>query len=218
MRGSFSSLLRTAAKVCFVTLAIGAGSAVVRAEVVDRIVAVVDRDVITLSEAEEAAELRLLRGQDPLAMSEIVERLIESRLIEREVGRYPEEAVPQEQVDAAIDSLRASFATPSAFSASLSAGGLTETELVSLVRRQLSIERYLETRFRPLVFVTDEQVARYYDDVLLPDVASAGEEPPPLADLETGIRRVLEERAFNQRIEEWIQRLKSRSRIRRYVW
>ena len=80
-----------------------------RAEIVDRIVAVIDRDVITLSEAEQAAEFHALRGQDALPLGDVVERLIESRLVEREVSRYPEEAVPQEQVDAALSSLRASF-------------------------------------------------------------------------------------------------------------
>ena len=189
-----------------------------RAEIVDRIVAVIDRDVITLSEAEQAAGFRALRGQDALPLGDVVERLIESRLVEREVSRYPEDAVPQQQVDAAVESLRAAFASPTAFSASLSARGLAEDELVSLIRRQLTIERYLESRFRPLVFVTDDEVQRYYDEVLLPDVATAGEDQPALPSVETSIRRILEEEAFNERIDGWIVRLKSRSHIRRYVW
>jgi peptidyl-prolyl cis-trans isomerase SurA len=189
-----------------------------RAEIVDRIVAVIDRDVITLSEAEQASEFLALRGQEALPQADVVERLIESRLIEREVGRYPEEAVPDEQVDAALDSLRASFPSPTAFSAALSARGLTEDELAVLIRKQLTIQRYLESRFRPLVFVTDDEIERYYGDVLIPDVTAAGESAPPLAGVESGIRRILEERAFNRRIDEWIARLKSRSQIRRYVW
>jgi len=54
-----------------------------RAEIVDRVAAVVDRDVITLSEAEQAAELRALRGQEELSMAEVVERLIDARLVDR---------------------------------------------------------------------------------------------------------------------------------------
>jgi peptidyl-prolyl cis-trans isomerase SurA len=202
----------------FVSAALLLNAGVARAEIVDRVVAVIDRDVITLSEAEQASEFRALRGQDALLLEDLVERLIESRLIEREVGRYPEEAVPEQQVDAAVDSLEASLPSPTAFSAALSARGLTEEELALLIRRQLTIQRYLESRFRPLVFVTDDEVERYYDNVLLPDVTAAGESPPPLASVEGGIRRILEERVFNQRIDEWIARLKSRSRVRRYVW
>jgi hypothetical protein len=61
-------------------------------------------------------------------------------------------------------------------------------------------------------------VQHYYDNVLLPEVTAARESPPPLASVESGIRRILEERSFNERIDEWIARLKSRSQIRRYVW
>ena len=202
----------------FVWAALVLNGVVAQAEIVDRIVAVIDRDVITLSEAEQAAEFRALRGEDALPLSDVVERLIESRLVEREVSRYPEEAVPQQQVDAVLGSLRASFPSPTAFSASLTARGLAEDELALLIRRQLTIQRYLESRFRPLVYVTDEEVERYYDEVLLPDVAAAGESPSSLPSVETGIRRIMEEKAFNERIDEWIVRLKSRSRIRRYVW
>ncbi|MGH9462507.1 MAG: hypothetical protein ACRD1X_14935 [Vicinamibacteria bacterium] len=202
----------------FVSVAFFLNGAVSRAEIVDRVVAVIDRDVITLSEAEQAAEFLTLRGQDALPLLDVVERLIESRLIEREVGRYPEEAVPEEQVEEALDSLRASLPPATAFADALSARGLSEDELAVLIRRQLTIQRYLESRFRPLVFVTDDEVQHYYDNVLLPEVTAAGENPPPLAGVESGIRRILEERAFNERIEEWIARLKSRSQIRRYVW
>ena len=32
------------------------------------------------------------------------------------------------------------------------------------------------------------------------------------------IRRILEEQRFNERVDQWIEGLKKRSRIRRYVW
>jgi hypothetical protein len=41
---------------------------------------------------------------------------------------------------------------------------------------------------------------------------------PKLFEVSESIRRILEERAFNARIEEWIDGLKGRARIRRYVW
>ena len=32
------------------------------------------------------------------------------------------------------------------------------------------------------------------------------------------IRRILEEQKFNERVEQWLDGLKQRARIRRYVW
>jgi hypothetical protein len=64
--------------------------------------------------------------------------------------------------------------------------------------------------------VTDEQIEVYYRDELLPEVQ--GQRTPELSEVSDAIRRVLEERAFNARVEEWIEALKGRSRVRRYVW
>ena len=40
----------------------------------------------------------------------------------------------------------------------------------------------------------------------------------PSPGIERQIRRILEEQRFNERVEQWIEGLKNRSRIRRYVW
>lgn len=186
-----------------------------RAEIVDRIAAVVNRDVITLSEVEQAAELRSLRGEEELSMEAVVERLIEARLVEREVNRYPEESIPQERIDEVLDSIRKSLSSDDAL---VDSQVMTLGELEALVRKQLTVQRYLERRFRPLVYVTDADIEKYYDDDLVPVLDDAGEEVPPLGSVAGSIRRILEEKAFNERVDRWIGDLKSRAQVRRYVW
>ncbi len=188
---------------------------IVGAEIVDRIAAVVDREAITLSEAEQAAELRTLRGEDKLSMGELVERLIEVRLVEREVNRYPEESIPQEQIDEVLDSIREFFSSEETLADSQ---GMTLDELEALVRKQLTVQRYLERRFRPLVYVTEGELEKYYNDELVPVLDDAGEAVPPLGSVAGSIRRILEEKAFNERVDRWIEDLKSRAHVRRYVW
>jgi len=187
-----------------------------RGELVDRIVAIIDRDVVTLSEAEQAGEIARARtgASDPLVS--IVERLIESRLVEREVERFTGEPVSPELVDGALQEVRARFPSESAFREMLARSGLSEEELSAMLRKQIGVAQYLEQRFRPLTFVTEEQVAAYYRDELRP--AIEGAPAPELSDVSESIRRVLEERTFNARVEEWIEGLKGRARIRRYVW
>jgi hypothetical protein len=81
--------------------------------------------------------------------------------------------------------------------------------------KQIGVAQYLEERFRPLTFVTEEKIEIYYRDELL---HSLQERPlPELSEVSESIRRILEERAFNARVEEWIDGLKGRARIRRYV-
>ena len=98
----------------------------------------------------------------------------------------------------------------------LARSGLSEQELRATLRRQIGVAQYLEQRFRPLTFVTEEQIEAYYRDELLRSLQ--GRPLPELSEVSESIRRILEERAFNARVEEWIEGLKGRTRIRRYVW
>jgi peptidyl-prolyl cis-trans isomerase SurA len=192
--------------------------ALAQAELVDRIVAIIDRDVVTLSEAEQAGEIARARtgASEPEPLISIVERLIESRLVEREVERFTGEPVSPELVDGALREVRDRFSSETAFREMLAGSGLSEEELRATLRRQIGVARYLEQRFRPLTFVTEEQIEAYYRDELLPSVE--GSRPPELSEVSESVRRILEERAFNARVEDWIEGLKARARIRRYVW
>ena len=191
------------------------------AEVVDRIVAVIDRQVITLSETEVAREIVAVRGgntSEELALPFVVERLIETRLMERELRRYRGEPVPPEQIDAAVDAIRESFPSHESFQEVLAARGMNEESLRHLIRGQIAISQYLERRFRPLVHVTEEEAQRYYEEELQPTLRETGGVLPPYEEVAEGVRQIVAEREFNQRVDDWIEGLKSRSRIRRYVW
>ena len=190
--------------------------ALARAELVDRIVAIIDREVVTLSEAEQASEIARARTGASAPLVSVVERLIESRLVEREVERFRREPVSPELVDDALQEVRAGFSSESALRAMLTRSGLSEEALRAELRRQIAVAQYLEHRFRPLTFVTEEQIEAYYRDELVPEVR--GQRLPELGEVSESIRRILEERAFNARVEEWIDGLKDRARIRRYVW
>jgi peptidyl-prolyl cis-trans isomerase SurA len=186
------------------------------AELVDRIVAIIDREIVTLSEAEQASEIARARGREKVLLVDVVERLIESRLVEREVERFTGEPVPPPLVERAFEEVRAASPSDAEFRQMLARSGLSEEELRTSLRRQVAVAQYLERRFRPMTFVTEEQIAAYYRDELAPSVE--GRRLPELDDVSESIRRILEERAFNARVETWIDALKERAKIRRYVW
>ncbi|MGH9389877.1 MAG: hypothetical protein ACRD1Z_09690 [Vicinamibacteria bacterium] len=190
--------------------------ALARAELVDRIVAIIDREVVTLSEAEQASEIARARTGASAPLVSVVERLIESRLVEREVERFTGEPVSPELIDGALQEVRSRFSSETAFREMLTRSGLSEEELRATVRRQIGVAQYLEQRFRPLTFVTEEQIEAYYRDELLP--LAEAKPLPELSEVSESIRRILEERSFNTRVEEWIGGLKGRARLRRYVW
>ena len=192
-----------------------AGSRPARAgEIVDRIVAIIDREVITLSEAQQARGLVEFRTGKRRSLTDIVERLIEDRLVEREVKQFVGEPVPIELVDEALSQVRARFSDEVDYRKILARDGLTGDEVREQLRRQLAITRYLERRFRALSYVTAEEIERYYEE----DPELSSPLAPDLSVVSDRVRLILEERKFTTRVELWIASLKSRSRIQRYVW
>lgn len=194
---------------------VASGQAFAETELVDRIVAIIDREVIMLSEAEKAILLVELSGDEAAGLRDVVERLIEVRLIEREVARFTDAPVPDELVEEGLARVRSSFPSAEALDAMLSSRGMTDAELRSDVSRQLTVNRYLERRFRALTYVTEDDIESYFSAEVLPELSD--ERGPTLEETDQ-IRRILEEQRFNERVDQWIDGLKKRSRIRRYVW
>ena len=93
--------------------------------------------------------------------------------------------------------------------------GISEQELFAQLRRQLTVNRYLERRFRALTYVSEEEIQTYFDAEVIPELPA--ERAPTLEEVDQ-IRRILEAQKFNERVEQWLDGLKERARIRRYVW
>jgi len=185
------------------------------AELVDRIVAIIDRDVVMLSEAERAKALLKIRGADPGSLASVVERMIESHLIEKEVARFTDEPVPEDRVQEALAKVRARFGNEEAYRAALAVRGIPEREVSIELERQLEVSRYLERRFRALTYVSDEEIDQYFEQKVLPGLDA--ERGPTVEEIDQ-IRRILEEQKFSDRVDRWIEGLKERAGIRRYVW
>ncbi len=188
------------------------------AEVVDRIVAVVDRQAITLSEAEQARRLQQLKGGEDVQMTQIVDQLIESYLIEREVKRYPGPPVTKEEVSRAVDALGVSMGSEEALLEALSDQEMDLDALEHLLRRQLVVSHYLDNRFRSLIYVNDEEIREYYDEEVVAALITSEEPAPALEMIEDVIRQILVEKKFNERVDAWIESLRSRARVRKYIW
>ncbi len=195
-----------------VLLAAGSAGAQSPGDAVDRVVAVVDGEPITLSETREFIALNPGRNPPP-TLDEALETLIEARLMEREARRYPLEPPTGQELDRALRQLRASFDSVEAYGRTLERLGIREDYLRKRLRESLIVERYLDRRFLPLVQVSGRDIEAYYRTVLLPDLDPAADgSPDQVRDL---IRDLLVERDLNRRIAAWVDELKSAARIER---
>jgi hypothetical protein len=139
-------MARRVAAVCFCLLSV-AGAA--RAdEVIDRVLAVANGDVILLSDVRLARALRLVPdtgAADPDRA--VLGALIDRALMLDEVDRYAPPEPSAAEIDRAFAEVRDRVGTLSALSGILAASGIDERELRELLRHNLRIRSYLTQRF-----------------------------------------------------------------------
>jgi peptidyl-prolyl cis-trans isomerase SurA len=145
------------------------------AEVVERIVALVNNQVITLSELEEMGR-RLLdqvrqtaspaEREERLkkARREVLDHLIESRLLEEEMKKRKIE-VPDRDVDAAVnDVLKASNLTEDDLKKALAREGMTFEAYRQKVREELGKMRLVSREIKSKIVIEEEELRRRYQE------------------------------------------------------
>jgi hypothetical protein len=130
--------------VCFVGLAV-AGA---RAEVIDRVLAVVSGDLITLSDVTAARDLGLQSaGGAPDPTRAILSKLIDRELVLAEVERYGPPEPSAEAIDEEVRVVRARFPSADAYRAALTRSGIDEAHVRETLRQDLRIRAYEDQRF-----------------------------------------------------------------------
>lgn len=163
----------------------------VSAEVVERILAVVEGAPVLLSEVELVERLR---GVERTAA---LEAMIDERLMFREASRLAQSALGAAEEERAFQGLHAA------------AGDLgNEQELRRLARRQAAILRYIEFRFGAQVRIDDEAVRKEWEAERPEGVAVMSAED------ETRIRQRLAAQELDEKIEASIRELRAGADVR----
>jgi len=144
-------------------------------EVVERIVALVNNQVITLSELDEMGKPVLdqvrqtglpAEREERLkkARREVLGHLIESKLLEEEMKKRKIE-VPDRDVDAAIqDVLKSSNLTEDALKKTLAREGMTYASYRQKIRDELGKMRLVSREIKSKIVIEDEDVRKRYQE------------------------------------------------------
>ena len=190
--------------------------------VVDRIVAVVDGMLITKSDADTATALAQMGApagpaQAILPAESVITRLIEQRLIQREIQNYPGVEVTSEKVAEQMRSLDLKFRADGGLAAMAARWRLSEKEIEAQVLYQLRLAEFIDVRFRSFIRIEDEEIARYYADTLPAMLKKSGiEQPPPLDTVREQIREILAQTRLQQQQDQWIQELVHKADIQTF--
>ncbi|HEV8578244.1 MAG TPA: hypothetical protein VGX68_04100 [Thermoanaerobaculia bacterium] len=183
----------------------------------DRVLAVVDEDPILASDVDRVVKLGLQQpnpGESAEAFrSRVIKALIEERLRFHEIDRFGFEQVPVDEIERNVAKIRVRFADEASFQKALREVGLDTKKLRQLVARQLLVLTYVDERLGPRVFVSLDEINRYYRDVLTPEMRRRGQPVPPVEDVRDDIREVLKQQKLTQEIEKWTQELRNRADV-----
>ena len=182
-------------------------------ELVDRIVARIENDVILLSDVRLLAHYQLLVEGKAESDSEILDRLIDQWVVRNEanIARTPKSS--DTDIDRAVQRLVRGFSTPQDYEARRKLAGLSEADVRKVTADQLFLNSYLDSRFRPTVHVDEQAVQDFYNNALLPRAQARGTAPPTLEAAHDYIQDALIQRGIDQQAERWLQESHARVRI-----
>ena len=133
-----------------------------RGELIERTLAIVGGQVITLSDARAATVLELVDLNGATDVPTVTARLVERELILREVQRYAPPEPADATVDAQWDEVQHRFPDTTAFQRAMDTVGFTDKRLRAWIRDNLRVQAYLAQRFATAATPTDPEVAAAY--------------------------------------------------------
>lgn len=188
---------------------------------VDRIAAVIDGQVITVSEIAQMLEIRFfprLAPTDEEHRREILDALIAQALRYRDVERFGAQDISADAIEARFLEIQRRFPTEAEFNAALGRAELSADEVRALVKRQLQVEAYIQERFAPLVFVTNEEIEDYYRTTWSAARRERGLSVPAMTEVREEVRTAVRSSRLQVEIERWTSQLRARANVDVYAW
>lgn len=177
-------------------------------ELLDRTVALVGGQPITLSDTRAAIALGLIAAGTS-SPEDAVAQLIRRELILREVQRYAPAPPSSSAVDTRLAEIRQRFADGAALAGVLEAHAFSDTRLRAWVSDDLRIETYLAQRFASASTPTDLEVSRHYTE----NKASFDRQGLTFDEATPLIRAQLVELRRGELILDWVADLRRRTEV-----
>jgi hypothetical protein len=180
-------------------------------EVIDRIAARVENDIILLSDVRALQQYQQLVDGKSESDAQILDRLIDQWIVrnEAETAQFPRPA--EDDIARGVERVQKSFPSPEEYEARKKQIGLTDADIRKMVASQLFLSNYLDSRFRPSVRVEPKDVEQFYQKAVLPRAQARGQTPPSLDVARDYIRAALVQRGIDEQADRWLN--ESRGRI-----
>ncbi len=182
-------------------------------EVLDRIVARVDNDIILLSDVRELARYQNFVDEKTESDTQILDRLIDQWIVrsEAKAALFPQPS--DEDVQKSLARLKRLFSSPEEYEERKRQAGLTDEDITRMQRSQLYLSNYLDSRFRASIQVDEKDIEDFYKTRVIPRAQARGQAPPTLDAARGYIQEVLVQRAIDEQSNRWLKESRARVRV-----
>lgn len=182
-------------------------------QVIDRILAVVDEEVITLTDVRIAEAFQIFsldeKDGEPLPI-QILNRFIDQKIILHMASEQI--AIPEREMNDSVRMIADRF-TPAQMTEMFARFGLTWSGLSLYIRESLLFEKAIYNKFSRSVFVSLEEIEGYYSGIYVPERRRNNLEIQPMLDIldtiETNIRR----EKITTQVRDWLRTLRRQANI-----
>jgi hypothetical protein len=201
----------------FFVLAAGCATLIAGQEVVDRIVARVENDVILWSEIRALSRYQRFLDGTSETDGQILDRLIDQWIVrnEADVSRFPHPS--EADIERGVERVRKSLGSAEEYESRKKKCGLTDKEIRAMVAAQLYLSNYLDSRFRPAVRVEPQAIEDFYTRSVVPVAKARGQEPPSLDDARDAIEEALMQNGINGQADQWLKESRTRLHIEKLL-
>jgi hypothetical protein len=151
-------------------------------------------------------------------LNRALQAIIRQRLIALEAKRLPSEDPNKKEIDSEIQRILNLFPTTGEFIKRLNTVGfdsIQDENFQRMMEQRVSIEKYVDFRFRSFVVITPEDEKVYYRDVFTPNFRkqNKGRLLPSLNQMRERINEILTEQKVQSNIETFLDNARNRSEV-----
>ncbi len=186
-------------------------------EVIDRIVARVESDVVLLSDVHALAHYQQLVEGKSESDAQVLDRLIDQWIVRSEADTAQFPRPPDADIAAGVERVQKSFTSAGEYEARKKQAGLTDAEIRNIVAAQLYLSNYLDSRFRPSVKIEPKDVEDFYEKAVIPRAQARGQAAPPLDTAREYIHEALVQRSINEQADRWLNESRGRLHVEKFL-
>jgi hypothetical protein len=198
-------------------LAAGSTRCLAAQEIVDRIVARVENDIILLSDVRALSRYQQLLDGTSETDGQILDRLIDQWIVRTEatVSRFPPPT--GSEIDRGMERIQKSLGSAEEYESRKKLYGLKDQDIRAMVVMQLYLSNYLDSRFRPAVRVEPQAIEDFYRNSVVPRAKARGQAPPSLDAAREFIEEALMQNGINGQADQWLKESRTRLHIEKFL-